>query len=209
MIKTFLATVLVMLFASNLGLAQIEHVNDGNATTNSSASDELFNHRYEATLNSGVLFSPFLATGGRPTINYTLTEVQFGYMLSDVKGDGWSRGNFELVGEGFGSGIFEGDGSFISGVTVWLRYNFVPPGWRFVPFAQAGLGLTSTDIDHKIVGQPFNFNLELGIGTRYLLSQHWSLNLEYRYQHISNADTGAHNIGINAHGPVLGVSYLF
>lgn len=165
--------------------------------------------RYEATLTSGLLFSPFLATGGRPTINYTITEVQFGYMLSDVKGDGWSRGNFELVGEGFGSGIFEGDGSFIAGVTVWLRYNFVPPGWRFVPFAQAGLGLTSTDIDHKIVGQPFNFNLELGIGTRYLLSQHWSLNVEYRYQHISNADTGAHNIGINAHGPVLGVSYLF
>src|ERR1044071_8544280 len=86
-------------------------------------------------------------------------------MLSDVKGGGWSRGNFELVGEGFGSGIFEGDGSFISGVTVWLRYNFVPPGWRFVPFAQAGLGLTSTDIDHKIVGQPLNLNLELELAT--------------------------------------------
>jgi opacity protein-like surface antigen len=156
-----------------------------------------------------VLFSPFLATGGRPTINYTITEVQFGYMLSDVKGHGWLRGNFELVGEGFGSAIFEGSGSFIAGITVWMRYNFAPPGWRLVPFAQAGMGLTSTDIDHKYVGQPFNFNLDLGLGTRYLLSQHWSLNLEYRFQHISNADMGRHNIGINGHGPVLGVSYLF
>jgi opacity protein-like surface antigen len=178
--------------------------------TNGVPSEGLFEQsRYEATLTSGVLFSPFLATGGRPTINYTITEVQFGYMLSDVKGRGCWRGNFELVGEGFGSAIFEGSGSYIAGVTVWMRYNFVPRGWRLVPFTQAGMGLTSTDIDHKYVGQPFNFNLELGLGTRYLLSEHWSLNLEYRYQHISNANTGVHNIGINAHGPVLGLSYLF
>jgi opacity protein-like surface antigen len=85
----------------------------------------------------------------------------------------------------------------------------VPPGSRWIPYTQAGLGLTSTDIDRQIVGQPFNFNLDLGAGTRYLLSEHWALNLEYRFQHISNANTGTHNLGINAHGPILGVSYLF
>jgi hypothetical protein len=35
------------------------------------------------------------------------------------------------------------------------------------------------------------------------------LNLECRYQHISNANTGKHNLGINAIGPLLGVSYFF
>ena len=65
-------------------------------------------------------------SANRPPINYTFTGVQLGYMLGDVKGDGWWRGNFELAGEGFGSAIFEGDGSYISGGTLWLRYNFVP-----------------------------------------------------------------------------------
>ena len=130
-------------------------------------------------------------------------------MLGGVKGTGWWRGNFEVVGEGFGSGIYEGPGSYIAGATVWLRYNFVRPTCRLVPYVQAGAGLTSTDIDRGLVGEPFNFNLELGVGVRYFLSERWALALEYRYQHISNANIGAENVGINAQGPILGVSFLF
>lgn len=174
------------------------------------STDGLFEHgRYEANFSSGVLFSPFLAIGQRPTINYTMTEVQIGYMLTDVRGRNWWRGNFEAAGEGFASWIYQGEGSFIAGGTIWGRYNFVQPGARLVPFGQIGLGMVSTDINRRIVGQPFNFNIEVGLGTRYLLSEHWGLNLEFRYQHISNANTGVHNLGINSYGPILGISYLF
>ena len=165
--------------------------------------------RFEGTLTSGVMFSPFIANGGRPTINYTISEAQVGYMLGGGAEEGWCRGNFEVVGEGFGSSIFEGSGNYIAGLTFWGRYNFVQPSWRFVPYIQGGAGLTVTDIDHHIVGQAFNFNLNIGVGTRYLLSQRWAVLLEYRFQHISNANSAAHNLGINAHGPILGVSYLF
>ena len=178
-------------------------------TLASSAPNSIEDSRYEFNFSNGVLFSPFVATGHRPTINYTMTEVQFGYMLTPVRGTGWWRGNIELAAEGFASGIFEGDGSWIAGGTVWGRYNFVQPSQRFIPFGQLGLGMVSTDVEHKVVGQPFNFNIELGLGTRYQLCDHWSVNLEFRYQHISNADSGRHNIGINAAGPILGVSYLF
>ena len=165
--------------------------------------------RYEASVGNGTLFSPFLAIKGRPTINYTITEVQLGYMISNVRGAGWWRGNFEFAGEGFGSAIFQGSGSYIAGITLWGRYNFVPESSRVVPFAQAGAGLTSTDIDHHVTGQDFNFNLNIGVGIRYFVSKSWSVNLEYRYQHISNANTGPHNLGINSNGPILGVSYFF
>lgn len=57
--------------------------------------------------------------------------------------------------------------------------------------------------------QTFQFNLDIGIGTRYFLAEHWSINLGCRYQHVSNANTGTHNLGINAIGPLLGVSYFF
>ena len=173
-------------------------------------SEDLFTQgRYEAALTSGVMFSPFIAQGGRPTINYTSSEAQFGYMLGDVKASGALRGNFELLGEAFGSAIFVGDGDYIAGMTIWGRYNFVQPQWRLIPYLQAGAGLTATDIDRRIVGQAFNFNLDLGIGVRYLVSERWALMLEYRYQHISNANSAEHNLGINANGPILGVTYLF
>jgi hypothetical protein len=59
------------------------------------------------------------------------------------------------------------------------------------------------------LGQPFNFNLDLGVGVRYFVGRNWALNLEYRYQHISNANLGAKNLGINAAGPILGISCFF
>jgi lipid A 3-O-deacylase len=166
--------------------------------------------RFETSLISGVMFSPFVYNHPRPTINYMLTGLQLGYMLGDTKGDGWWRGNFELAGEAFGSLVYDGPGDFIAGGTVWLRYNFVPRALpRWVPYVQGGVGAESTDITHDIVGQPFNFNLDLAIGLRYLITSNWALSLEYRYQHISNANMGEHNLGINADGPILGISYFF
>src|SRR6266481_4522191 len=121
-------------------------------------NEDLFTKgRYEVALTSGVLFSPFIANSGRPTINYTISEAQLGYMLGNIKGGGWLRGNFELLGEAFGSAIFDGSGDYIAGITIWARYNFVQPNSRFIPYVQAGAGLTATDIDRHIVGQTFNF----------------------------------------------------
>ena len=176
----------------------------------SASTRPLFAHaRYEIALNNGLLFSPFVATENRPSINYTVTELQFGYMLTDVKGAGWLRGNFEILADGFGSSVFKGGGTYAAGATMWLRYNFVSPRCRLAPYAQAGGGFAFTDIDRRIVGQDFNFNIDFGIGLRYLVASRWALGLEYRFQHISNGNMARSNVGINAHGPVLGVSYFF
>jgi lipid A 3-O-deacylase len=165
--------------------------------------------QFEAALTGGALFSPFLADRDRPTINYSITEIQVGYMLTGIIGTNWYRGNIEVLGEGFGSDIFQGPGNYIAGGTLWGRYNFVQPDWHIVPFVQGGMGATATDIDQQYVGQTFQFNLEIGIGARYLISPRWAVLAECRYQHISNADTGSHNIGINAIGPIVGFCYRF
>src|SRR2546422_8852583 len=88
---------------------------EAGSTTAFSTSDLFIGGRREAGFGSGVLFSPFVATRHRPTINYTITELQLGYMLSDVKEAGWLRGNWELAGDGFGSAVFEGPGSYVTG----------------------------------------------------------------------------------------------
>jgi hypothetical protein len=165
--------------------------------------------RFEANVSGGALFSPIGAPAYRPVINYTIATLQLGYMLSDVKGPGILRGNFEVAGDAFASKIFVGPGSYIAGGTVWIRYNFVPAGWRIIPYLEGGAGLTTTDIDRAYVGQPFNFNLDIAAGLRFFVARNWSIDLICQYQHISNADTGKKNIGINSYGPVLGVSYFF
>jgi opacity protein-like surface antigen len=182
----------------------------GTLTAGETAAENHFQKGlFEASLGSGVMFSPFVTALNRPTLDYTVTEVQLGYMLTEVAGPEPWRGNVEIVGSAFGGGIFEGEGSYVSGVAGWLRYNLVPNGSRFAPFVQGGAGLTETDLDRRIEGQNFNFNLNLAAGVRYFVSQNWSVNLEYRYQHISNADMSAHNLGVNAQGPVLSVSFFF
>jgi opacity protein-like surface antigen len=179
-------------------------------STRAIASDELFQAgQHEATLVAGGLFSPVLSDSGRSSVNYSYTGLQLGWMLGDVRERGWLRGNFEFVAEGFGCAIYQGSGSYIAGGTVWLRYNFVQPGWRVTPFVQGGAGLLATDTDRELIGQTLNFNLDTSAGLRYHLAANWSINVEYRYQHISNAKLSDNDIGINAHGPLVGISCFF
>jgi opacity protein-like surface antigen len=177
--------------------------------TNAPAENHFRDGLWEMSAGQGVMFSPFLAVHNRPELNYTLTEIQLGYMLTDIHGSDFWRGNVEAAGSSFGGGIFNGRGSYVAGSTLWLRYNFVPRTGHFVPFVQAGAGLTDTDLDRRIEGQNFNFNLNLGAGTRYFFKPNWSVNLECRYQHISNADMSPRNLGVNAIGPMLSLSYFF
>jgi Lipid A 3-O-deacylase (PagL) len=174
-----------------------------------SLEDRFAPGEFELKTTGGAYFSPFGTPKSRPVINYTFAAVQIGYMLDQPSDMAFWRGNFEIAVEGFGSRIFDGPGSYITGMTLWGYYNFVPRGCRFVPFVEGGAGVTLTDIDHDIVGENFNFNLNLGAGVRYFISSSWSVNLEYRYQHISNAGLGDHNLGINAQGGFLSVSWLF
>src|SRR5882762_785820 len=66
--------------------------------------------RFEASFGSGCLFSPFAAIRNRPTLNYTISELQFGYMLSDIAGPNLWRGNWEIASGAFGGKVFDGVG---------------------------------------------------------------------------------------------------
>jgi hypothetical protein len=77
-----------------------------------------------------------------------------------------------------------------------------------IPYFQVGGGWTFMDIDHRYDGENFNFNVDGSAGLRYFFQPRVSLNLEYRFQHISNANLWKHNIGLNSEGPVIGISWL-
>lgn len=190
------------------GMAALSALNAAGAKASLSDDDHFHAGRFEGSLGEGFLFSPALGAN-RPTLDYLMTQVRVGYMLTDIHGPNVWRGNLEVVGELSGSGVTHGRGNYIASATFWLRYNFVMPGSRFVPFLQGGSGLTETDLDRRIQGHSFNFNLNLAAGIRYLLTPDWSLNLECRYQHISNAHLAMPNTGIDGIGPSFSVSYFF
>lgn len=80
-----------------------------------------------------------------------------------------------------------------------LKYNFLSFG-RWVPFWDAGAGMLWTNLAPRLPEQstPFNFVLETGPGVHYVLTASATLTLGVRYHHISNADIGHRNTGLNA-----------
>jgi hypothetical protein len=94
-----------------------------------------------------------------------------------------------------------------------LRYNFVQPAARLVPYFQIGAAAFASDIarDSKQldIGGTFEADLNSGAGLKFLVSRHWSLNAELFFEHVSNANTQPRNVGINALGGLLGFSRSF
>ena len=82
----------------------------------------------------------------RVTIDYALYSARLGFMLYDPAFTGILRGNVELLAEAFGGPIFNGPGNAAAGATLFIRYNFVQPGARIVPYIQGGGGLVYADI---------------------------------------------------------------
>ncbi len=120
----------------------------------------------------------------------------------------WYGGNIDLVGEGQFLVNKEPESGFYGAGTLSLRYNFLEFG-RFVPFllAGAGMGYLSYDLDDQRDG--FNFALQAGAGANWALSDGLGLSLEYRFHHISNANTRHPNAGVNSHLFLIGVTFHF
>jgi lipid A 3-O-deacylase len=200
----------LILLCSLLSASILSHGATAEAQTASSDWNDLFKSgQFESSVGGGVMFSPFGPTRNRPTVRYAQQHLDLGYMLTDVVGNGFYRGNLELVGEMYGAEIYRGAGDYFAGSTFNFRYNFLVGNAAWVPFVQLGGGFLFTDYDRQIVGQAFQFDLESVIGLRRFITKRISLNLEYRMQHISNANSGPHNLGINSHGPSLSASWFF
>lgn len=68
-----------------------------------------------------------------------------------------------------------------------------------------------TDLAPRIPEQStqFNFVLETGPGARYFLTNTLTVTAGVRYHHISNADLGQRNTGLNAVLADIGLSWFF
>jgi lipid A 3-O-deacylase len=177
--------------------------------------DLILKDRFSMQLISGVLYSPIIENGSRPDFNYWQSNLRFIWVLDPEKTARkiGLKGNFDFIFELTSSFIFDGPGNVITGVTGILRYDFFRSYERFRFYAQGGVGIVYTDahedLSQALIGNPIEFTPQFSVGSRYLLSKHWSLDIEAMFHHISNAGINDRNKGVNALGGFFGVTYYF
>ena len=141
--------------------------------------------------------------------DWLLGAIDYGWMFTGVVAkDRWFRGNWELLGSLFGGAQFHPEAAYLVGLTPLLRYNFAT-GSRWMPFVNAGAGVTATDIRDGDLSTTFEFNLQFGAGVRLLLRDNLALTLQYRFIHLSNAGIEEPNDAVNNSSVLLGLNWLF
>lgn len=133
-----------------------------------------------------------------------------GVVATDPIGDSWYRGQVTLGGEVQFNQYVDPLTTYLTAVTPTVKYTFLASD-RLRPYVEAGAGLVWTDLGDRIPekGSQFNFNLQVGAGLSYFVEPTTSINISYRYQHISNAGTAEPNLGIDAGVVLLGISKFF
>jgi hypothetical protein len=163
--------------------------------------------------NVGAYFSERGLGPATPTFDFLPINVRLGMVLNDPCFPGCLRGSYEALVEFSTAPVFSGFGNIVVGPTALLRYNWVQPDCRLVPYLQAGAGFAYTDgykdpVQHAI-GQWFEFTLKAAAGVHYFVNQNLSVDVEGGFTHISNADLASRNLGINAVGASLGLTFYF
>ncbi|MCG6973591.1 MAG: acyloxyacyl hydrolase [Desulfobacterales bacterium] len=147
--------------------------------------------------------------GSKQAHQLALAYGHMGWMATDViSKNRWYQGNLEIWGEVFGGAQNYPESAGVIGLTIGPRYYFVTHG-RWVPFIDAGAGVSGTDIGEPDLGTGFQFNVQLGGGTHYFFKDNFALTFQIRGIHMSNGYIKRPNHGANAVLFLIGATYFF
>ena len=189
------------------------------------ATPAVTKHDWALELGTGVALSNvrdsnldgYTAIPAKLTAVYTIDEVSLDKVLCGVL-----RGNTEFLFQGYWDEFVHAPRgeNHIEGMNFGPRYNFVQPGWKFVPYVQGLVGFGFADSNptgsraaktsHGL-GQDFNFTFGVGAGVRYDICQNWYTQLGVDYSHFSNAGLSGSvsNRAIDQLGPQVSLGYRF
>ncbi len=147
--------------------------------------------------------------GSQHTHEFVLMSLAYGHMLGHTQAtDRWYRGNWEIRYELFGGSQFAPSTEWLIGAAPHIRYNFAT-GTRFVPFVDAGAGVSGTSIEGPDLSGTFEFNVQGGAGVRWFVKDDLSVSVEGRYMHLSCAGLSRPNLGVNTVFGMVGVTWFF
>ncbi len=164
----------------------------------------------EFGLSAGYLLPHRLTTDHTTRQSGLALMPSWAMVLTDPIGTGWIRGQI-LVGAEIVYIQFQRP--FLThgaGFTPKIKYLFEGAhGLR--PYVEFAGGPFYTDLGGRIPEESsrFNFVLTAGAGISWFLTPQASVNIGYRFHHISNAGTRYPNLGLNSSLPFGGFSFYF
>ena len=129
-----------------------------------------------------------------------------------IDNDSWMRGYQQVYFLAMAQPFFRGPENYYFGVSAGLRYSWVQPGARLVPYISGGVGLGWIDSHADVFGaqgQDFTFNILTAAGVSYKVNDKLKVTVGGLYQHFSNAGQTSPNPSLNLFGPQVGVTYSF
>ncbi len=179
---------------------------DGGVSSTVSEKPPPFDFALETAYLFGVINPP---ANYQISANFLTARVRWGDYLAR---GGFFRGYNQVYLSFLAEPIIRGIENHYFGMNVGLRYNFVRPGSRIVPYFSGGLGLGSIDSQPERFGgqgQDFTFNVLSAVGLSYQFSDRFSGQLGVLYQHLSNAGQTDPNPSLNLFGPEVGFTFSF
>jgi hypothetical protein len=165
--------------------------------------------RFEMSLESGYLFGAFDPPREYQIAAEFLTgRVRWGV----IDREGWLRGYNQFYISAVAEPILRGIENHYFGLNFGMRYNFVQPGSRFIPYFSGGLGLGWIDSHADIPGgqgQDFTFNILSAAGISYKVNDQWRIDVGVLYEHLSNGGQTDPNPSLNLFGPQITAGYSF
>ena len=149
-----------------------------------------------------------------PGLGATKTKVEtaefilsYGHFLSEEVGKSWYRGRHEIIVELPLHYVVNPEKTPMVGITFLASWVFTASK-TMTPYIFGGGGLIYTNLDVPELGKNLNGSVQVGTGLHYFLKKNTSLDLSYRFHHISNAGTGTPNGPLNSSKFLFGISFF-
>lgn len=102
--------------------------------------------------------------------------------------------------------IEAGQATWGIGANLLYEHHFAVEG-RVLPVWKLGAGFLYTNHEIPRDETRHNFSVLTALGVNIMVSERSALFLGYRFHHVSNANTGSVNPGINVHSAMFGLSF--
>ena len=141
-----------------------------------------------------------------PDIDIASVGIRWAHLWEE-RGSGFLRGHPSVAVELIPMNAFLEDSQTTcgGGFNLLYEHHFVVRG-RVLPVCRFGAGFLYSSREIPEGETKHNLSLLAALGLDILVTPTTSLLLEYRFHHVSNANTGYRNPGINAHTLVFGLS---
>jgi hypothetical protein len=186
-------------------------------TTDAQLDDSHWSFSLESAYTFNVIrnpwFATFLGTYRKSDRNYNfVTEiVSARYAVTNPGGPLFLRGNLEMSGGLVRTLIVKGPESYFGGSILGLRYNFIQPGAKLIPYAElrAGGGWCDSRGVSQSLQTDFTFTYFIGVGLRYDVNSRCSVTAGVLDQHLSNAWLANPDYGVDSLGVSVGIQVRY